>query len=513
MFHRWVWRMTGKNVSAQRSRGYRPQFEPLEDRWLLSFLPAVNYPNGTGDLSTTVAIGDLTGNGISDIVLNNEPGDYRVSVLLGNGDGTFQPAVNYVTGEGPGVIQIADVNGDGIPDLITANFDPGIGITGDGGPETVSVLLGNGDGTFQHKRDAFVGHRPGGLVVADLTGDGIPDIVTTNRFDNSVSVLVGNGDGTFRAPVTYPVGFNPVAIAAGRFGGDSDLPDLAVVNNDSGTVSVLVNYGDGTFRRHVDYPVGSQPFGIALGDFAHTGNLDIAVANFESNTVNVLMGNGDHTFQPARNTAVPGGPADLVAADFNNDGNLDLAVAVEGGSNHRVSVLLGDGTGNFASPLDFDTGLGPLGIAAADLNHDGFADLVTANFPGRSASILLNDGSWDTAPRGIQTSVDTVARSAPDQALALAALPAGDRQGSTPGVFTADLGQPLDATPARPVDGAAAAPQAGTAFHPTTPAPALPTNAHRDLGAPDLLESDPGILDRLWGAVGLADDPHAQQLR
>src|SRR6516162_7454710 len=148
MVHSWFRRIAWKNVSAQRSPGCRLQLELLEDRRLLSFLPAATYPNGTGDLTTTVAVGDLRGNGISDIVMNNEPGDYRVSVLLGNGDGTFQPAVNYVTGEGPGGIQIADVTGNGIPDIITANFDAGL-INDDNGTNTVSVLLGNGDGTFQ----------------------------------------------------------------------------------------------------------------------------------------------------------------------------------------------------------------------------------------------------------------------------------------------------------------------------------------------------------------------------
>jgi hypothetical protein len=488
MFHNWFRRIGAKEVSAQRARGYRPQLEPLEERRLLSFLPAVNYPDGINSPAGFVAVGDLRGNGIPDIVTTEGFGDYRVSVYLGNGDGTFQPPAIYLGGDGVVGVRIADLRGNGIPDIITAN--DGAGIFGGGDTNTVSVLLGNGDGTFQHKRDYFAG--PGGpldLVVADLRGNGILDIATVNEFAGNVSVLLGNGDGTFQAPVSYPVGLRPQHIAAGRFGGDSAVPDLAVSDHDSGMVSVLVNHGDGTFRQHVDYEVGSEPFGITLGDFANNGNLDIAVANYQSNSVSILMGNGDHTFQPARNISVPGGPNSLVAADFNNDGNLDLAVSVEGG-NDRVSVLLGDGTGNFALPLNFPTGSDPLGIVAADLTNDGFADLVTANVVGRSASVLLNDGSWDTAPRR-----DPTARGTPEQSAALAALPAKDRQGTTTRLFAADVGQ-LTNVSAFP-DSVAAVPEAGTNAKPLLPAP--PTDAF-DPGSADLPVSDLGILDRSWSS-------------
>jgi hypothetical protein len=506
MFHSWFRRFAGKNVSAQRSPGYRPQFELLEDRRLLSFLPAVNYPDGINSPAGFIAVGDLTGTGIPDLVTTEGFGDYRLSVFLANGDGTFQPPAIYLAGDGVVGVRIADLRGNGIADIITANDGVSIG-SGDR-TNTVSVLLGNGDGTFQHKRDYFAG--PGGpldLVVADLRGNGILDIATVNEFAGIVDVLMGNGDGSFRPPISYPVGARPQHIAAGPFGGDSAVPDLAVTDHDSGTVSVLVNHGDGTFRQHVDYPVGSEPFGITLGDFANNGNLDIAVADSQSNSVSILMGNGDHTFQPARNIAVPGSPNSLVAADFNNDGNLDLAVTLQGVSGDRVSVLLGDGTGNFASPLNFATDLDPSGIAAADLTNDGLADLVTANVVGRSASVLLNDGSWDVAPRRVQTSLDTVAPSAVDQALALVALPAGDRQGTTLGVVAAGLGQPLDAPAARPVDGAAAAPQAGTTFSPTQPA--LLTSARRNPEAADLRESNVGGFDRLCNSISLPDDSHA----
>jgi hypothetical protein len=188
----------------------------------LSFATAVAY--GTGGYGAgSIAIADVNGDGKPDLVVANgcaNPcvADGSVGVLLGNGDGTFQTAVTYGSGGvGPSSIAIGDVNGDGKPDLVVANSCADSTCATDG---SVAVLLGNGDGTFQ----AAVTYDSGGMqtdsvAVADMNGDGKPDLVLANLCSNttdcenfgpgSVSVLLGNGDGTFQAAVTYNAGETP----------------------------------------------------------------------------------------------------------------------------------------------------------------------------------------------------------------------------------------------------------------------------------------------------------------
>jgi hypothetical protein len=209
-----------------------------------TFQPAQTYavgPNVNG-----IAVGDFTGTGVLDLVAVSYNYFGTVSVLMGNGDGTFQPAVTYPTGQLPYSVAVGDLTGNGILDLIVPVLNVDQQTTG------VSVLLGNGDGTFQAPVTYPAG--PGGpavsVALADFTGDGIPDIAVTQvGYPGSVSVLEGNGDGTFQPPPTsYAVGLDPRLMAVGDFNGDG-FPDVAVSNWNNGgdsTVSVLLNAGDGT---------------------------------------------------------------------------------------------------------------------------------------------------------------------------------------------------------------------------------------------------------------------------
>ena len=176
------------------------------------------------------------------------------------------------------------------------------------------------------------------MAVGDVNGDGKPDLVVPDGGSNSVSVLLGNGDGTFQAARSFPVGTNPVHVAVGDFNGDR-VQDLAVANYFDFTVSVLLGNGDGTFQAARTFAASSYPWSVSVGDFNGDGKLDLATANFGSTTISVLLGNGDGTFQAAQNFGAGLGPAFVAVADFNGDGKQDLAVA-DYYSAGTVSVLI-----------------------------------------------------------------------------------------------------------------------------------------------------------------------------
>jgi hypothetical protein len=244
-----------------------------------SFLAAVNY--GAGSLPTSVAVGDFNGDGIADLAVGNINGS-NVSVLLGNGNGTFQTAVDYSAGTSPSSVAVGDFNGDGKADLVVTSSDF----------NSVSMLLGNGDGTFQAPVNLGVGQNRTSAVVGDFNGDGIADLAATNFYDNNVSVLLGNGNGTFRPAVNFAAGTGPGFLSVGDFNGDGKA-DLAVANWSSviaGSVSVLLGNGNGTFQAAVNYAAGSGPISLTLGDFNGDGKADLAVADYSNNTVSVLLG-------------------------------------------------------------------------------------------------------------------------------------------------------------------------------------------------------------------------------
>jgi hypothetical protein len=245
--------------------------------------------------------------------------------------------------------------------------------------------------------------------------------VTCNFGGNSISVLLGNGDGTFQSRTDFPAGPAPDYMTIGDFNGDGNI-DVAVANASSNdTVGVLLGNGDGTFQSPKTYYAGGNPFSIAAADLKNDGTIDLVVANEDTNTLGVLLGNGDGSFQPVvtYNTGTGTGPWSVTVGDFNADGIPDVALA--DGLTNDVSVFLGNGDGTFGPVSHSAAGMFPTGIVAADLNGDGFDDLVTANNSENNASVLLNDTVW-TAP------ANRTARATPDAARAAApAFGATDR--------------------------------------------------------------------------------------
>ena len=280
---------------------------------------------------TSVAAGDFNGDGFLDLVVTNfGTGDYyapanfvlsTVSVLIGNGDGTFKAPQAFEAGSGPNAVVVGDFNGDGRRDLAVADY----GVY----PQrsnTVSILLGNGNGTFQAPQPFTAGNGVVGLGIGDFNRDGKQDLAVTNYVDNNVSVLLGNGAGGFQNVATLAVGVAPWTAVVADFNGDQ-LPDLAVTGHSSDIVSVLLGHGDGTFNPHVWYRTNRNPTGLAVGDLNGDGKADLVAANYFATMVSVLVGNGDGTFQNAKEFATGMAPMAVAIADFNGDGKPDLSAA------------------------------------------------------------------------------------------------------------------------------------------------------------------------------------------
>jgi hypothetical protein len=341
---------------------------------------------GAGSKPDAIAIGDFNGDGIPDLAVANYASD-NVSVLLGNGDGTFQAARNFATPRQPNSLAVGDLTGNGILDLVATSYsvsDP---------MGSVSVLFGNGDGSFQAPRNMVAGKYPDAVALGDFTGDGILDIAVANSGidsqTSSVSILLGNGDGTFQPAVSFNPGLWPDALAVGDFNGDGKL-DLVVVRHDGADIVVYLGNGDGTFHASGAYHTGKYPWAIATGVLTGSGILDLAVANLLDGNVSVLLGNGDGTFKNSTNYAA-GQPYGVAVGDFYQDGRLDLAVASGG-----ARILRGNGDGTFrTTAVSYVAGV-PSAVAVADFNGDGWPDLALVNYPSNDVSILMNDEMGDS---------------------------------------------------------------------------------------------------------------------
>ncbi|WP_263351248.1 FG-GAP-like repeat-containing protein [Acidicapsa acidisoli] len=345
-----------------------------------SSLPPVASQNS----GNTVLTADFNGDGIPDLVILGS----GISVLLGNGDGTFTAAPS-LSGGSPGAIAVGDFNGDGIPDLaVVPSFDE----------SESAVFLGNGDGTFTQV-GGILGTIGGNsftsnaMAAADFNGDGKPDlaVVCAMNGDSPCSmllILTGNGDGTFMQGSSIPFATfgSQSAIVVGDFNGDGQ-PDLAVTNSGANGVNVFLNHGGNLTAVSAIPATGTSPSSIAAADFNGDGKLDLAVANSGSNNVTILLGNGDGTFTAAASTATGTAPNSIAVADFNGDSVPDLAVANVGSSN--VTILLGNGDGTFTAAASPAADTGSTSVSVADFNGDGKEDLVVANSADSSATSLL----------------------------------------------------------------------------------------------------------------------------
>jgi hypothetical protein len=427
---------TSRRPIRRRPPASRMRLEALEDRCLLSFSPAVTYPVGASPAA--VLTGDFNGDGRPDLAVANSSSN-TVSILRGNGNGTFQAAQNFATGAGPHSMAVGDFNKDGRLDLVTANSSD------------LSVLLGNGNGTFQAPHrfvlpdqatpNASSAQAPTAVVVGDLNNDGKLDLVVRGITSFSVfsggdgygtsyspvndifvNVLLGNGVDSFSPKTTIKLvdsaesggslDYDAAAsnLALGDFNGDGKLDVVVVARN----VNVLLGNGDGTFHAPVGYVGGHS---IVTGDLNGDGKLDLVV---DDTVAIVLKGNGDGTFQVGQSQAVGSGRQQFVRAlvlgDVNGDGKLDLT-ALTGVTRYAsygdygsygptttsyANVLLGHGDGPLGPPISAtieshagaDSYFIYYGRALADFNGDGHPDLAETNRDFNSVAVMLNGNDW-----------------------------------------------------------------------------------------------------------------------
>jgi hypothetical protein len=388
---------------VHRLRTARPAVEELEPRRVpaVTFADSRAFTDGADPVAEAVA--DFNGDGRPDFVTANA-GSTTVSVFVNaTASGaavTFAAQQTFTTGNNPQGVAVADFNGDGRPDLAVANFQD----------NTVWVLLnttapGSGVVTFAAPRTFAVPYATS-MGVGDFNGDGRPDLLVANANSGTVSVVLnttspGSGTVSFITPQAFAVGNAPDAVAVADFNGDG-RPDLAVANRFDQTVSVLLNTtvaesGTASFAAQQTFAVGNNPDGIAAADFNGDGRPDLAVANLTNNTVSVLLnstaaGSGIASFAAQWTFAAGSGPDGIAAADLDGDGRPDLAVANEAGT---VSVLVnttpaGATTASFAAQQTLALGAWPDVVAVADFNSDGRSDLAVTNFTGNVVSVLRN---------------------------------------------------------------------------------------------------------------------------
>lgn len=353
--------------------------------------PSGLYPVGAAP--KYVIIQDLNGDGVPDVVTANF-NDNTISVLLGISNGNFAAAVEYPVGPNPTSIAATDFNEDGRIDLVVANVNK----TCTNCTASLSLLLGNGDGTFRPATSIAVDGMSAAVATGDLNNDGHADIVAGDS--NRIFVLLGHGDGTFAPPVGFTAGDTAHNIVLWDFNFDGNL-DIAVANYDSNDVAVLMGNGDGTFKSPVNYPVGSNPHNVILADVNGDHFVDLITANQNSNNISVLLGNPDGTFQSAVNYASSPNPSSIAAIDYDLDGKIDLAVTnsgcVSGGDCNfgpsNVLLFHNIGGGRFQSSLVYSVGTGADAIASGDLDGDGKTDLAVGGLEANTLEILISAGN------------------------------------------------------------------------------------------------------------------------
>ena len=350
-------------------------FEPPDP-----FYYFASYPVGKNP--TTVTTGDFNADGFTDIVTTNISSN-TLSLLFGNGDGTFQEQIQLRVCQEPRALVTNDFNLDGRPDIALACS----------GSDQVSILLGKDDSKFTEGSQYPVHRTPVSIATDDVNGDQKPDLVVALRNDK-LKVFLGDGNGAFRPAAQYEYGDTPTSLALQDLNNDGK-PELIVTNGGpmSSAVSVWVGIGDGTFERPADYKTGKRPLGVSFGDFNNDRMLDLLVINGEKDSFTTFLGNGNGTFQSGKDAGADASPNFGLVRDFNGDRLPDVAIVNL--QSNDLSILFGRGDGTFQyPPRNYRTPSGPFALTvfkvlSQELEEPG---LAVANNGAGSVSIFLHRG-------------------------------------------------------------------------------------------------------------------------
>jgi hypothetical protein len=373
-----------------------------------NFAASATGAEGVGDDPRALAVGDFDRDARHDLAVVNA-GSGNATVLLNRvpagaaGDFALSPTVLIGVGTDPAAIAVGDFNRDGNEDLAVA-------YAGSGGPPFLSagIWLGDGDGGFTGSTGPVIGSDPRSVTVGDFNRDGAEDLAVANAGTDDITIALGDGNGNFTPPVTSPEagGGDPSSVAVPDFDHDG-VEDLAVAQAGSDFVTTLMGDGMGDFSATGGAFTGTEPRALAGGDFDRDGNEDLAVANFGSDNVTALLGNGFGGFGSATSPEPAGtGPFSVAVGDFDRDARHDLAVANVDSDN--VTTLLGDGSANFTAPTTSPESAGnePRSIIVGDFDRDGRGDLAVANSGSADVTMLLGDGGGNfaapaTSPEGV----------------------------------------------------------------------------------------------------------------
>src|ERR1700757_359552 len=330
-----------------------------------------------------VASADFNNDGKQDIVTANYSSS-NISVLLGNGTAGFGAATNITTiaGNNPIWVTTADFNNDTKPDIAVSHFSGGY----------ISILLGNGNGTFGAPINFSIAGTLSKIVAADFNADGKTDLVVADYYSGAW-ITFGNGNGTFTGQTQLSPGNGAISVEIGDINNDFNTDIVTISSSTSNNVAILTGVGNGTFNAATNLTVGGSPKSIAIADLDNDGNRDLAFTANASNSISILINNGGGTFGIANSYPCGSSPLYAVIVDINADGKKDIVSANNGNS---ISVLLNNGTGAYGTATNYFSN-GPQMLITNDFNNDGKSDLVTANYYTDNYNIFVGNGAGSFA--------------------------------------------------------------------------------------------------------------------